>query len=99
LGASVTGIDPALQNIDVARKHAAVDPCTQGIVYEQAAVEDFRGQEGEGGRAGGREGGGEGGKEGGRKGCVKSRGIKLKLAWTQERGKTRRERRSQKSSH
>lgn len=41
LGASVTGIDPAVGNIDVARRHAAVDPRTRGIKYEHAAVEDF----------------------------------------------------------
>lgn len=47
LGASVTGIDPAVGNIDVARSHAAVDPRTRGIKYEHAAVEDFLGREGE----------------------------------------------------
>jgi hypothetical protein len=43
LGAEVTGLDPATANIDVARRHAAVDPLTQGIRYEAATVEEFIG--------------------------------------------------------
>lgn len=43
LGAEVTGLDPSPANIDVARRHAAVDPLTQNIRYEAAAVEEFIG--------------------------------------------------------
>lgn len=43
VGALVTGIDPSPENIEVARRHAAVDPQTRGIRYERATAEELEG--------------------------------------------------------
>lgn len=40
----MTGIDPALANIDVAIQHASIDPLTQNIRYEHATAEEFLGK-------------------------------------------------------
>jgi 2-polyprenyl-6-hydroxyphenyl methylase/3-demethylubiquinone-9 3-methyltransferase len=44
MGAIVTGIDPSVHNIDVARQHAGVDPLTRGIHYEKATAEEMLGK-------------------------------------------------------
>lgn len=44
MGAIVTGIDPSVHNIDVARQHAGVDPLTRGICYEKATAEEMLGK-------------------------------------------------------
>lgn len=41
LGAIVTGIDPSLENIEVATRHCLRDPLTAGIEYKQATIGNY----------------------------------------------------------
>mmetsp|Transcript_2788 Transcript_2788/g.3868 ORF Transcript_2788/g.3868 Transcript_2788/m.3868 type:complete len:239 (-) Transcript_2788:5440-6156(-) len=41
LGANVTGIDPSIENINVAKEHCKIDPLTANINYQALTVEEM----------------------------------------------------------